>query len=338
MSEIEKNVGFDVLSVGDVVTDAFIKLLDDRAGTYESEQGPMLIMPFGTKIPFSHAEVCQAVGNASNASVNFAKLGLKSGLVSNVGNDQEGRDIINTLQRAGVDTRFVRIQTSKKSNYHYVLWYKEERTILINHEHYSYMWPHLRGHERPKWVYFSSISESAMDFHDELVDSLNRHPEIKLAFQPGTFQMEAGLDKMKPVYARSELVAINREEAVNITGGNYDDLKDLFNRFHNLGPKIVVISDGPNGSYASDGENQYFMPIYPDIAPPKERTGAGDAFTSTFVAEIIKGNTVEGALQRAPIVSMNVVQHVGAQEGLLTEKEISDYLAKAPSDYKPSRM
>ena len=80
------------------------------------------------------------------------------------------------------------------------------------------------------------------------------------------------------------------------------------------------------------------MPIYPDQKPPVERTGAGDAFPSTFVASIIMGNTIEGALQWAPISSMNVVQHVGAQAGLLNEKELASFLRKAPRSYKPERF
>lgn len=328
----------DVLSVGDVVTDAFIKLFDDQADVQQTEHGPLLRIPFGTKLPFDHSVVLHAVGNAANAAVNFAKLGLNSGLVANVGGDGAGRDIIKTLDKADVDTRFVHINPRKMSNYHYVLWYKEERTILIKHEEYKYHWPHLRPAEVPKWVYFSSISKNAMEFHDDLVDWLNDHPEVKLAFQPGTFQMAAGLERMRHVYARSELLAFNREEAANVTGGDLDDLHDLFNRLHELGPKIVLISDGPNGSYASDGENRFKMPIYPDPKPPVERTGAGDAFTSTFVAAIVKGNTVDGALQWAPISSMNVVQHVGAQEGLLSEKELAHLLQKAPEWYKPERI
>ncbi len=328
----------DVLSVGDVVTDAFVKLLDDRAQTYDTDQGAVLAMPFGTKIPFDHSEVLPAVGNSANAAVNFAKLGLESGLVSNVGGDAAGREIITTLQKADVDARFVHINPKKVSNYHYVLWYKSERTILVKHEEYKYHWPHLRPKEIPKWIYFSSISAKALEYHDDMVEWLNDHPEVKLAFQPGTFQMEAGIERLKHVYARAELVALNREEAVFVTGGNYDDIHDLFNRLHELGPKIVLISDGPNGSYGSDGENRFKMPIYPDPAPPVERTGAGDAFTSTFVAAIIKGNNVEGALQWAPISSMNVVQHVGAQAGLLGEKELGALLQKAPEWYKPERI
>lgn len=328
----------DVLSVGDVVTDAFIKLLDDRAAVTHTDDGPILSMPFATKIPFDHAEVLHAVGNAANAAVNFAKLGLSSGLVSNVGGDGAGRDIVGTLDKANVDTRFVKINPKKKSNYHYVLWYKEERTILINHEDYTYHWPHLRGHEKPKWIYFSSLSKNALGFHDEMIESLERHPDIKLAFQPGTFQLEAGTERLAHVYRRSELLAVNREEAVFVSGGNYDDIHDLFDRLHALGPRIILISDGPKGSYASDGQNRYKMPIYPDPKPPVERTGAGDSFTSTFVAAIIKGNTVDGALQWAPISSMNVVQHVGAQAGLLSERELAELLRKAPEWYRPERI
>jgi sugar/nucleoside kinase (ribokinase family) len=119
----------DVISIGDIVTDAFIKLIDDEAVTYQNEQGKWLAMPFGTKLPFDHAEVVEAVGNAANAAVAFSRLGLDSAFVTNVGADAHGRDMIKALEKNDVDTRFVRINHGKKSNYHYVLWYKEERSF-----------------------------------------------------------------------------------------------------------------------------------------------------------------------------------------------------------------
>lgn len=324
----------DVLSVGDIVTDAFIKLFDDQAVAYENDHGKWLAIPFGMKVPFDHVEIMEAVGNAPNASVSFARLGLNSGLVANVGGDMHGRDMITTLHKNGVDSRFVRINPDKNSNYHYVLWYKEERTILIKHEDYDYHWPHLKPSEVPSWIYFSSIGENALPFHDDLADWLEKNPDVKLAFQPGTFQMKAGVERLQRLYSRTEVLVLNREEAVLVSGGNYDDLHDLFNRLHGFGPKIVCITDGPDGAFASDGTQMLKMPPYPDPAPPLERTGAGDAFTSTFVAALIKGNTIEGALQWAPINSMNVVQNVGAQTGLLTEAQIDEFLRKAPESYK----
>jgi sugar/nucleoside kinase (ribokinase family) len=328
----------DVISIGDVVTDAFIKLFDDQAVTYKNDQGKWLAMQFGTKLPYDHVEVIEAVGNAANAAVAFARLGLDSSYVTNVGADAHGRDIIKALDKNGVDTRLVRINRGKKSNYHYVLWYKEERTILIRHEEYDYHWPHLHPNETPKWVYFSSISEHALEYHDQVSDWLDQNPDVKLAFQPGTFQMKAGTHRLHRIYARSELLVLNREEAALVGGGNHEDMHDLFNKLHALGPRIVVITDGPGGAYASDGDNRFKMPLYPDPAPPVDRTGAGDSFASTFVAAIIKGRSIEEALQWAPINSMSVVQKVGAQAGLLTEKEMEHYLRNAPHGYHPKRM
>lgn len=328
------NQSIDVLCIGDIVTDAFIKLLDDQAHSYENDEGKWLAMQFGTKLPFHHVEVLEAVGNASNAAVAFSRLGLKSSFATNVGDDKEGRDMVHALKKQGVDTRFVHTNPGKISNYHFVLWYKEERTILIKHEEYDYEWPRLRQADVPKWAYFSSISENALDYHDEVSDWLDENPSVKLAWQPGTFQMKAGIERMKRLYARAEVVILNREEAVLVTGGDYHNLYDLMDRLHGLGSKVVVITDGPDGAYASDGTQRLKMPLYPDPAPPKERTGAGDAFASTFVAALAKGNTLEGALQWAPINSMNVVQHTGAQQGLLDEDHLEQLLKQAPDWYK----
>lgn len=329
----------DVLSVGDVVIDDFIRLLDKEEKVEHEKNGDTwLAIPFGTKIPFDHNEVVPAVGNAANASVAFARLGLKSGLVANIGDDERGRTILDSLHKDKVDTRFVHINPGKKSNYHYVLWYKDERTILIKHEEYDYEWPHFRINDIPKWIYFSSISEHAMEYHDQLAAWLESHPTVKLAFQPGTFQISAGVHRLKKIYQHTEVLAVNREEATTITGGNHADLHDLIDKLHGLGPKIVVVSDGHAGAYASDGTNRFKMPIYPDPKPPYDRTGAGDAFTSTFVAAIMKGADIEGALLWAPVNSMSVVQKVGAQAGLLTQHELEHYLRIAPHAYHPERF
>ncbi len=328
----------DVISVGDIVTDDFIKLFDDQARIDDENGTKRISMEFGLKLPFDHSEVLVGVGNAANAAVNFAKLGLSSSLITNLGDDQRGRDMVMELQKNKVGTHFVKQHAGFQSNYHYVLWYGEERTILINHEAYPYHWPQIAPHELPKWVYFSSIAETAEAYHDELAAWLEREPSVKLAFQPGTFQIKLGAERLKHLYARTELLALNREEAVLVTGGDYDNLHDLFDKLHALGPKVILITDGPAGSYASDGANRFKMPIYPDPAPPKERTGCGDAYASTFVAALIKGYPIEGALQWAPITPTNVVQHVGAQRGLLDENTLKEWLAKAPTWYKAERI
>ena len=327
---------FDILSVGDVVTDAFIKLFEENAKVVKDDKNSKwLAMPFGSKLPFDYTEVVAGAGNASNAAIAFARLGLRSGIVSNVGGDAQGREIITSLGHDEVDTRFVRVNPGKKSNYNYVLWYKEERTILINHEKYDYHWPHITKKEVPRWIYFSSISENALDYHDDIADWLDENPTVHLALQPGTFQIKAGAHRLKRLYERASVLLLNREEAAHVGGGNLKDMHDLFDRLHALGPQVVVITDGPKGAYASDGMQRLFMPPYPDPKPPFERTGAGDAFSSTFVAAAAKGLSLEDALRWAPINSMGVVQKVGSHDGLLSGRELQRYLHEAPKDYQP---
>ena len=102
-----------------------------------------------------------------------------------------------------------------------------------------------------------------------------------------------------------------------------------------LGPKVAVITDGPRGAYCYDShtDKSFFMPSYPDPKPPYERTGAGDAFSSTFTSALALGKSVQEALRWAPINSMSVVQKIGAQEGLLTRPALEQLLAEAPTEY-----
>lgn len=325
----------DVLVVGDVLTDAFIKLLDDQAWTSEGENGLVLSMPFGMKVPFDHAEVINGVGNSSNAAVGLTKLGHSAGLVANIGSDQGGRDILGAYHEHGIDTRFVHTNHGKRTNFHYVLWYKDDRTILINHEHYEYQWPRFKPHDVPKWMYLTSIGANTLEYHDEIIEFLEENLEVKLLFQPGTFQIASGVERLARLYRRTEVLVLNREEAVIVTGGNHEDIHDLINRLHELGPKIIALSDGPNGAYLSEGEHRFKIPLYPDPAPPVERTGAGDAFASTLLAGLLHDLSLEDAARWAPINSMNVVQHVGAQKGLLTVEELMALLRDAPDWYKP---
>jgi ribokinase len=326
-----------ILAIGDIVTDAFIALKEDQAIVSTDEQGiDRLSMEFGAKLPYDHVDVLEAVGNSANAAVSFARLGIRSGLMAFVGDDQAGKDSVAHLTDEHVDTTTLSVQTGMKTNYHYVLRYKADRTILIKYEEYDYAWqvPTIT----PDWIYLSMISASAWQLHVDLVAYLNEHPEVKLAFQPGTFHFEWGIEKLKDIYTRTEIIVLNREEAGKITGLGIESISELAHALHALGPKTVIITDGPDGSYASDGSKLLVMPNYPDPAPPYERTGAGDAFASTIVALLAQGKTLEEALTWAPINSMSVVQKLGAQEGLIGPEKIQQWLKKAPEEYMPKEF
>ncbi len=322
---------FDFIAIGDITTDVFIRIKEAHVNCQIDRQNCQICMRFGDKIPYESATVVSAVGNSPNATVSATRLGLSSAVVTNVGEDEHGQEDLATLKKNGVETSLVKINSGKSSNYHYVLWYEDDRTILIKHEEFDYELPTF---EPPRFIYLSSLGENSIPFHHTIAEYIQAHPETKLVFQPGTFQIKLGAETLKDIYSVTEIFFCNVEEARRIIDAPEDTVADLLSKIHELGPKIVVITDGPKGAYCFDGTTKLFMPIYPDPKPPLERTGAGDSFASTFTAMIALGKSVEEALTLAPINSMNVVQHVGAQAGLLTMEQIQDWLAKAPADYK----
>ena len=324
---------YDFLAIGDVVTDEFIRIQPESARTNDGAH-PQLCFNYGSKIPFEMAYNIPAVGNSANAAVAASRLGISSALISNIGDDHDGGLIIERLKKEEVGVEYVFVNKNKVSNRHYVLWYKDDRTILIKHESYAYHMPAL---EPPRWIYFSSVGEWYLRFHEDVAEYVRQH-NVKLVFQPGTYQIKLGAQKLKNIYAHTEFFVCNREEAQAILETDINDIGMLAHGIHLLGPRIVSISDGVHGSYASDGKTLWFMPNYPDPKPPFERTGAGDAFSATFAVALAYGLSVPDALRWAPINSMSVVQYVGAQEGLLRRSQIEQFLANAPADYKPKAI
>ncbi len=326
-----------VLCVGDIFTDVFIKLLESEARIDTDADGSKrLSVPFGSKPPYERVDTVTSVGPSPNAGVSCARLGLRVGMMSWLGTDKVADDSISYLTSEQVDVTPVVKQPDTPSNTYYVLRYGADRTILVKNEAYDYRW--IEPATKPDWIYLSLISADSWQLHEDMLAFLEVHPEVKLAFQPGTFHFKWGVDKLKRVYERSHIVVMNREEAVDVTGQSYDDVRALADALHAVGPEVVVITDGPEGSYASYDGRLYKVPNYPDPAPPIDRTGAGDAFASTIVAALALGETVATALTWAPINSMSVVQKLGAQAGLLGKEDIEGYLSEAPEWYKAEEL
>lgn len=325
-----------ILAIGDIFTDAFITLGDDAAKVIKEGDTEWLAVPFGRKPPYERVDIVKSVGPSPNVAVSIARLGYRAGLMAWIGGDETGKEALAHLEGEHVDTTSMVTEEDKATSYWYVLVYKADRTMLVKSEKYRYEW--RDPITKPDWIYLAYLGEDSWPLHEGLLDYLERNPEIKLALQPGTFQFKWGAEKMAGLYRRSSIVLMNREEAMDVTGLPYDSVKNLAQGLHDLGPEIVVITDGPNGSYASENGRVLTIPNYPDPVPPRERTGAGDAFSSTFVAAIAAGESVETALTWGPINSMNVVQHTGAQKGLLTREELQKYLAEAPEWYKTKEV
>lgn len=332
----QENKQLDFVALGDITTDAFIRLSSDEARIEELEgKKDQICFNFGDKVEYDKLNDVPAVGNSPNAAVSAHRLGLNSGLETNLGDDLHGKKCVNKLKDEGLVTDYVNVHKGKESNYHFVLWYEEERTILVKHHDYDYKLSDFPT--PPKWFYFSSVGPKSVEYHHEIAEYVKNN-ETKLAFQPGTFQMKMGVEKIKDVYEQTEVFFCNKQEAKRILETDEDNIKELLKMIRELGPKMAVITNGPEGAYADTGEEVWYMPMYPDPKPPVDRTGAGDSFSSTFISTLIAGKDIPEALQWGPINSMSVVQYVGAQEGLLEREKLEEHLKEKPEDYEPREI
>src|SRR6185437_5675895 len=141
-----------------------------------------------------------------------------------------------------VDPAYIALEEGKTTNSHYVLWYGPERTILIKHEAFVYQLPNPLP--APKTVYLSSIGESGVALHDPIADWLEEAREIMLVFQPGTFQMKVGMERLARIYKRADVFFANKEEYQRVLESKEEDVKKLMDIMRAKGPKTAVLTDG----------------------------------------------------------------------------------------------
>ncbi len=320
----------ELLSIGDATLDVFMSPSESEALCTLDNKECLICFNYGEKIPVKSIDYSVG-GNAANNAVGTKRMGIKSGILVTLGGDSAGNQIIEKLEHEQVDMRYVIQQPTAGSNYSTVINYAGERTIFTYHAPRSYEFPVKL--EPAQWVYLTSMGESFMPFYNHFIEWMKTHPEVKLAFNPGTRQLRAGIDTLKPVLENTHIIYVNREEAEKMTnfGESNGRDKDLLKALSTLGPKVSIITDGANGSLLFDSETgkSYKCPVMPVDA--YERTGAGDSFGSGFLAAIIKGKSYQDALLWGTVNSASVIGYIGSQKGLLKESDIPNWIERAKS-------
>jgi len=330
---------FDLVCVGDVAVDVYLTVSEHDTVVETGPSGRRLVLPFGAKVACDVTATVAAGGNSANVAVACARLGLRVALAAYAGADRAGRGAVDALQAEGVDASLVRLDPAVPTNRNFVLRVGHERTILVHHEQHDAHWPRLRPAEVPSWLFLSSVGRDAHAYEDEIADWLEAHPQVSLAFEPGTLQIARGARALHRLYRRSGLVVCNREEAATLTGGSpAEPPAVLLGRMLALGTERVVVTDGSAGAFGTDGTRYFEVPVFPDDAAVVDRTGAGDAFAATLVAAVAAGLSLEEAMARAPVNSMRVVQQVGSQAGLLDDGTLEALLATAPEGFGVRRL
>jgi len=313
----------DLISIGDVTEDVFIQVDELSMLCPHGKQGCLLCMKFADKIAAKRVDKLVG-GNAGNVAIGGSRLGLHSALFSVVGDDEQGRLIYRSLQKDKVSTAYFSVQRGGKTNYSVVINYQAERTILVHHEPRRY--PPLRL-APCRTVYFTSMGAGSERLHRPLLSYVRKHHPF-FAFNPGTHQLKSGLPKLKPLLRASDAVFLNMEEAQLLLSTQKTDFPFLLRKLKATGTKIAVITDGPAGSYASDGSSCWYCPIY-DV-PIVERTGCGDSYATGFLAALSYGHDIPEAMRWGTLNAASVIQQIGPQAGLMRLGKLRKILRANP--------
>jgi len=316
---------------GSARIDAFLTLPDDKAETFcdINTQKCVLELSYASKIPMRSVKFLLG-GNGANVAVGTKRMGISSLLVAEVGEGVMGNYAKRELETQGVSVDYISQTPGVPAGFGAVINYQGERTILSYYPPGEPPFPDFVSACESEWAYLTSVGESFETYYNKVLVWLD-NCKPKLVFNPGGRQIAKGTEWMRPYLERTEIFIANREECEKISGfsHSFGKEKDLITSILALGPKKVVLTDGKNGSFAFDGDKFYKLGIFPVEAV--ERTGAGDATSTGILSASINGKTMPEAMLWGMLNSTSVIGYVGPQEGLLYQRDIAVWLARADS-------
>lgn len=301
-----------IISIGAATQDVFLTGKIFTAKRDVRTQNYIEQFPLGEKLAVEGVHF-ETGGGASNAAVTFARQGLRSTYMGKIGQDPAGAEVLRVFKKEGVATDYVVYDEKLSTGYSTILLAPNgERTILT----YRGAAHNLKSSDfhihnlRADWLYISSLAGN-MDLLARLIKHANQYG-IKVALNPGQAELDQ-IKKLRKVLSGVEVLIGNFGELRLLFGGEtpQEVMARGFGTCH-----YIVLSDGPNGTYVTDSDKIYRGGLYQKVKVA-DRTGAGDAFGSGFVAALAQGLSLEHAVTLGSANATSVIQKIGPKAGIL---------------------
>jgi|SRR5579872_4451213 len=315
---------YKVITVGESTIDAFMTLAHAKSDAHLDKESGGLCFRFGEKIDVERYDFTIG-GNATNVAVGLSRLGIKSTLCTEIGDDEFSLKIRNVLANEHVERVLVH-QVSGPSNFSVIINFKGDRTLFCEDV--------TRKHEfvfqdvTAELVYITSLGNVWKEPYRTALEFAHKC-KAKIAFNPGSRQLREGKDLVQEIVRQSQMIFLNKEEAELLVYDKetqereLDYVKELLTKVKAMGAKIVVITDGKRGSYALDEKENFHHQSMHD-SEVVERTGAGDGYTAGFIAAMFEKLSVPDAMDWGSWNAASVVSKIGAQAGLLTKEQMEE--------------
>lgn len=323
---------YEVLTIGTATRDIFVtsplfKVVHDPKHLQKLgfKTGEAQCFALGGKIEIGEP-VLTIGGGATNAAVTFARQGYKTATLFKVCRDENGKAVIDTLKKEKI-TPLPLFDTRHATAYSVILISPAGERTILNYRGAS---DNIQQSEIPfgklnaRWAYIAP-GRIPLPVMLAMINAL-RKKGTRIAMDPSKYYLKMGTQRLKPLLQHLDVIKMNREEASYLTGISYRDERRIFKKFDDLVKGIAAMTGGPKGVIVSDGKRIYKAGIYKE-QKVVDRTGAGDAFGSGFVAGLlhypsneISKKCIEYAIRLGSANGTSVVEHVGAQPGILTKQ------------------
>ncbi len=327
----------EIICIGSSSKDVFFPVEDgvilDTPEDLTSQQ--KLAFELGAK--FQAEKIFEAPGGcAANVAQGLARLGVKVGCYSKIGEDTVGRWIKRELKKEGVKIDFLQTDKQCQSDLSAIIVDKNSREHLIffNRSANENLEIYKKKLSKTKNIFVSALNGEWEKHFDNIMDISQRNG-IKIFFNPGQRNISDNKEKIIEMIGYTEILILNKDEAIGILEDeieNKEELnqeKTLLKELKKRGPKIVVITDGKRGAW-SLSEKSEVLQVVPtiDSAEIVDTLGAGDAFASGFLAGIMNKQNIAQSLKWGLANSLEVIKHYGAKSGLLKKNEIGKIIEK----------
>lgn len=265
-------------------------------------------------------------GSAANTIYALARLGVATGFIGAVGDDEDGRSLTADLEGQGVDTSQIVIKSGVPTGGVFGLVDKKgHRTLYALPGANACLSPEnidLDYISQASFVHLSSfVHEEQLGLERGLVEKLS--PRVKVSFAPGELFTSRGLGVLAPLIRRCYILFLNRVEIEELAGGDFRAAGQRLGEMMGC-PLVVVTLGGKEGRvcYICEGRKEYLLEVAVQPEAIVDSTGAGDAFAAGVLFGLLKGEKIITAARLGEIMAARCLGQMGARAGLPTREEL----------------
>ena len=263
-------------------------------------------------------------GGGVNSAIGLKRMGLKVGFLGKLGNDHNAHLIKKELKNEKISM----IETKPSddfTSYSYILVSKKDGDRIIYH--YKGASDDLKkvslNKLKTKWIYMATMMKDSFNTCEKIAKHAKKKG-IFLLFNPSTYLAAKGKRYLGTILKNTEALVLNKSEAKLLLKSKSNDIVYIVRALYKLGPKIVAVTEGKKNVHAYNGECLYTLKPY--NVKVVATAGAGDAFTSGFLAGIIHKNDFKHALELGMANAASVLKYYGTKNKLLTYKQALKFI------------